>query len=73
MCFYNIVPALICDIFVEITMDYAKDVHETSMLHAQREYEITCMLVHVTHIELGRLTCMIVRVTLMDLGHIDAL
>ena len=52
---------------------YAKDVHETSMLHAQREYEITCMLVHVTHIELGRLTCMIVRVTLMDLGHIDAL
>ena len=52
---------------------YAKDVNETSMLHAQREHEITCMLVHVTHIDLGRFTCMMVRITLMDLGHIDAL
>ena len=43
------------------------------MLHAQRVHELTCMLVHVTHIDLGRFTRMMVRITLMDLGHIDAL
>ena len=50
-----------------------KDVNETSMLHAQRVHEITCMLVHVTPIDLERITCMMVCVTLMDLGHFDAL
>ena len=43
------------------------------MLHAQREHELTCMLVHVTYIDLGRFTCMMVCVTVMDLGHFDVL
>ena len=64
---YGTPPTLILDPMQRMCMKQA------CYIHAQREHEITCMLVHVTYIELGRFTCMMVRVTLMDLGHFDAL